>query len=439
MLRLSLRPFVLAAFAALALGLAGCGDEPSTEPTGDTPYGTKGAQTPYAGSGDAASGYAAAVKAKGHIDEALAERASAALASARQYLVDAQLESGGWGIMDGEADAGITGMAAAALVAATPAVAVGSDDPIRAALDYLVSLQKDDGSIFSNPRFVNYMTSAATGALALAKIGKYASAEREARDFIASSQIAGDSSDLSYGGFPYKQDQGQVSDLSNAQFAVQALADAGLPKDSEVWKRLVTYLSRVQNRSESNDIKVPTEQDGEEIVVVSGDDGGAGYSPGTSKAGLVKRSDGTYEARSYGSMTYALLKCYLLAGVDADDPRVQAAFGWISDNYTLDRNPGFEASADPEQEGQQGYYYYLYTLARTLAEYERATGAPLVVKDGEGKEHHWRADVVQALLQRQQDDGTWVNEKAERWMEGAPILATSYAVVALAEAVGRFR
>ena len=80
-------------------------------------------------------------------------------------------------------------------------------------------------------------------------------------------------------------------------------------------------------------------------------------------------------------MTYALLKCLLLAGVDVKDPRVVAALGWITQNFSLDRNPGFEGAADPEKAGQQGWYYYVYTLARTLAEYERITQKPLVVKD----------------------------------------------------------
>ncbi|MHC5012867.1 MAG: prenyltransferase/squalene oxidase repeat-containing protein, partial [Planctomycetota bacterium] len=326
-----------------------------------------------------------------------------------------------------------------ALIASTPGTRVAGDPAIKKALDALAALQQEDGSIFDNPQFVNYITSAATGAFSAAKIPAYRNVEVRARNFLAASQIADDENDASYGGFPYASRQPQPADLSNLQFAVEALADAGLPEDHVVWQRIQTYLSRVQNRSETNSLRITTSLDDEEVTVVSGDDGGAAYGPGMSKAGLIQRPDGTYETRSYGSMTYALLKCLLLAGVDAEDARVVAALGWLTKNFTVDRNPGFEAATDPETAGQQGYFYYLFTLARTLAEYEALTKEPLKVTDAEGREHNWRADVARALLSRVRADGWWVNEKAERWDEGAPVLATSYALQALAEVSGRFR
>ncbi len=443
------RPIRLLVFLflpVLAFGLARCGDQKSSEPAAGTPYGENPSGSDTNGTKPAGEQPPPPAAEQGRLDPALEKKAMDALAAGRKYLLAAQTDSGGWGIEGGEADAGVTGLAASALVAATPATAVGADEHVHAALAFLASQQKDDGSIFSNPRFVNYMTSAATGAFALARISEFQKNEIAARNYLASTQYHDDKSELSYGGFPYaneKEEEGEeeephVADLSNAQFAAQALHDAGLPKDSEVWKRMQVYLGRVQNRSESNDLKVPTEVAGQEVVVVAGDDGGAGYTPGTSKAGLVKRSDGTYEVRSYGSMTYALLKCLLLAGVDPKDGRVQGALGWISENFTLAKNPGFEASENPDVAGQQGYYYYLFTVARSLAAYERGTGQPLVVKDADGKEHHWRAELVQALLDRQQEDGSWVND-VDRWMESQPVLATSYALVALGEATGRFR
>ena len=39
-------------------------------------------------------------------------------------------------------------------------------------------------------------------------------------------------------------------------------------------------------------------------------------------------------------MTHAGLLALLFAGVDKQDPRVQAAWQWILDNYTLEENPG---------------------------------------------------------------------------------------------------
>ena len=50
--------------------------------------------------------------------------------------------------------------------------------------------------------------------------------------------------------------------------------------------------------------------------------------------------------------------------------------------------------------------------------------------DAEGKKHDWRADITEALAQRQKADGSWVNDK-DQWMEGDPNLVTGYALMAL--------
>ena len=52
--------------------------------------------------------------------------------------------------------------------------------------------------------------------------------------------------------------------------------------------------------------------------------------------------DGKPMLRSYGSMTYAGFKSMLYAGLSADDPRVQAAAGWISKHYDVKSNPGMQ-------------------------------------------------------------------------------------------------
>jgi squalene-hopene/tetraprenyl-beta-curcumene cyclase len=175
---------------------------------------------------------------------------------------------------------------------------------------------------------------------------------------------------------------------------------------------------------------------GEKRTYVVGSDGGAIYGPGMSKAPDVKRADGRLEFQSYGSMTYALLKCLIFAGVDPKDPRMVLALKWISDHFTVDRNPGFEGGADPEKDGQQGYYYYLYTATRALQELERATGTKANITDAQGRKHDWRREMAEALLERQGEAGSWVNA-VDRWEEGSDLLATSYAVQSLAFITGR--
>ncbi len=426
------RPRSLALVLALAGLAAGCGGKEESQsgkaaaaPPGTSPY----AASPYAEiHGAASSGLA----------QDLVKKAETAVGKGREALLKAQDPSGAFGdpTLKMPPNVGYTAMAVEAVIAATPQREVAKDEHVGKALAYLAKQQKDDGSIYDNDQYVNYMTCASIGAFSMAKVAQYAQNELKARDFVVKSQIGGDEKDMSYGGFPYGEEPDELPDLSNAQFAAQAFHDAELPADAEAWARLRVYLDRVQNRSESNKTEVEAKVDDAKGVVVAGDDGGAYYRPGMSQAGLVKRADGTYEPRSYGSMTYALVKCYLLAGVNAKDPKVQAAIGWIQDHFTLDRNPGFESAKDPEKAGQQGWYYYVFTMARALTAYELVTGKPLEIKDDQGQTHNWRAELVQALLDRQKDDGTWVNP-TDRWEESSPTLATSYALVSLAEALGR--
>ena len=51
--------------------------------------------------------------------------------------------------------------------------------------------------------------------------------------------------------------------------------------------------------------------------------------------------------------------------------------------------------------------------------------------------HEWRKDLVAAIVKRQKPDGSWTNEGAARWNEDRPVLVTSYALIALAEAAGK--
>jgi len=124
-------------------------------------------------------------------------------------------------------------------------------------------------------------------------------------------------------------------------------------------------------------------------------------------------------------MTYAGFKSLLYAGITKDDPRVRAAWDWITKNWTLDENPGMQyLGAD---KAQQGLYYYYHTLARAL----NAADTPTIV-DAKGTSHDWRLELIDKLSELQKPDGSWSGEK--RWMEDNPVLVTAYAVLALQEA-----
>jgi len=341
------------------------------------------------------------------------------------FLIDAA-KDGRWGAM-GRDDAGITAMVMSALLTIPEPRGERLQSAIDGGLDWLGSLQKEDGSIHDG-QLANYVTSASI--LAFVKAGREQDKPRieRARGFLTLLQAdEGEGYDPThhfYGGVGYGGDE--RPDLSNLQMALEALAAAGLEQGDPAFVKALRFLERSQNRSESNDISL-TEGVAE---ILSGDDGGGTYAPGESKAGLMTLADGTQVPRSYGSMTYALLKGYLFAGLPREDPRVEAAWQWLRKNYTLDINPGFEASSDPAS-AYQGLFYYFYTMARALALY----GETLVV-DSAGTEHDWRSDLTRRLAVMQRQDGSWINENSPRWWEGNPVLATAYAMLTLDVARG---
>jgi squalene-hopene/tetraprenyl-beta-curcumene cyclase len=311
------------------------------------------------------------------------------------------------------------------VVGALQAVPEPRPDDVQGAIDsalaWIATFQKEDGSIHQG-RLANYVTSAAI--MALARDAKYEKVVRRARNWLIGLQAdegeGYSEGDLYYGGIGYGGDE--RPDLSNLQMALEALAASGLEADDPAFQRALKFLERCQNRSESNDIEIT--RDG--IVIKAGDDGGAGYAPGDSKAGFVKLADGTEVPRSYGSMTYALLKSFVFAGLTKEDPRVSTCWKWLCENYTLDVNPGFDPSGDPVAP-YQGLFYYFHTMGKALDVY----GVDVIVGPGE-VEHEWRAELAGRLLALQSKaDGSWVNHNAPRWWEGNPVLATSYALLTL--------
>ncbi|MEZ6015242.1 MAG: hypothetical protein R3F49_09025 [Planctomycetota bacterium] len=328
-----------------------------------------------------------------------------------------------WGA-PGNPDAGITAMVAGALQAVPTPRPADIQGAVDDALVWLATLQREDGSIHQG-RLANYVTSASI--LALARVPGNEERLARARAFLVrlqSDEGEGYSPDHPYyGGVGYGGDE--RPDLSNLQMALEALHVAGLAADDPAWQRSLVFLQRCQNRSESNDLVL--QRDG--VTIRPGDDGGSAYAPGESKAGVVKLADGTELPRSYGSMSYALLKGYVFAGLKKDDPRVQALWKWLQENYTLDLNPGFVAGDDPTAP-YQGLFYYFHTMAKALDLFKEE-----VLVDGAGASHAWRAELSGRLIAMQSKaDGSWVNENAPAWWEGNPVLATAYALLTLESA-----
>jgi hypothetical protein len=123
--------------------------------------------------------------------------------------------------------------------------------------------------------------------------------------------------------------------------------DGGVKADDPAFQNAVKFVAGLQNRSESNPAKW------------AGDDGGFVYGPGRdgageSAAGEYQGPDGNRRLRSYGSMTYGALKSMVYAGLTKDDPRVKAAWDWVTKNWSLDRHPGMGAGGEGGEGGPAG-------------------------------------------------------------------------------------
>jgi squalene-hopene/tetraprenyl-beta-curcumene cyclase len=330
-------------------------------------------------------------------------------------------------------DAGLTSFGLMALQTKPRQLRTAEEQQVvERGLRWLLAQQREDGTF--SEQLPNYVTCVAVAALSRwddpAVKPALAKAQRAILGFQNMESAGYQRSDRDYGSIGYGS--AQRGDLSNLHFSLEALRATGLPSDHEAFQKALVFLQRTQNLKSVNDFagKVPDpDREGVMLDATSGDDGGAAYYPGNSAAGYLVQPDGKSVPRSYGSMTYALLKSYLLAGLPGDDPRVQAAVQWIQQHWTLAVNPG----ADPalgEKVQYQGLFYYYLVLAQALdlagvqqVTVSKATGGTEAVD--------WRAALRGHLEQIQQPDGAWVNGKNGRWMEGLPLLCTCYAMVAL--------
>ncbi len=297
---------------------------------------------------------------------------------------------------------GITALALTAFLRHPENKYAEADHPfIQKGLQRLVDMQQPNGAIYAiemQPALPNYNTSISIMALSSTGNPKYAKVIEKAQGFLKGLQVT-DEESVYFGGIGYGSRQ-DVKDLSNLNIAIQALKESG-SDDQEVWDNAIKFLERAQNRSESNDQSW------------AGNDGGFIYAPdGESKAG----TDAAGSPRSYASMTYAGLLSFIYANVDKDDERVQAAFKWIKEHFTLEENYGM---------GAQGLYYNYHTMAKALRLYGQATFV-----DSKGISHDWYREFAEKLISVQKPDGSWVNENS-RWMEALPVLATSYAILSL--------
>ncbi len=364
------------------------------------------------------------------ISETHWDAAHAALARGLDYLLSVQDERGGWMThiaaaptdepdMPSPISVAVTALAIKAMVQARPEIV--NDERFHNAMRYIRQSQNDDGS-FEGGALTNYVTSVVVMALSTADRDDFFIEIGEATDWLVHRQWD-ESEGLSdrqdwYGGAGYGN-RGRP-DLSNTQTMLDALYESGMSPDEPAFQRALAFVSRAQNLKATNSADW------------SGNDGGFVYTPANGGESFASEASGEGRygekiavgqprgLRSYGSMTYAGFKSMLYAGLSPDDPRVRAAFDWIRRHWTFDENPGL---------GEQGLFYYYHTMSRALRAAQQHT-----IIDAQEQNHNWREELIDALIARQQADGSWSND-ADRWLEAEPVMATVYATLALAEAL----
>jgi hypothetical protein len=208
--------------------------------------------------------------------------------------------------------------------------------------------------------------------------------------------------DVSYGGWGYaidpvrRPDAGSgelpTANLSATVLAIGALVLGGVPLDDPALVAARGFVERSQN--------LPT-------------DGGFVFSraePGANKAGLTERGP-----RSYGSMTADGVRSLIRFARPLDDPRVVAAIGFLDRTFDAARNPG-EFSAGDEVRRASSYYYWAWSAAHAARHLQRRA---------------WAEAIAAELMNRQHVDGSWRNAASEM-REDDPLVATSFAIAALA-------
>ncbi len=302
---------------------------------------------------------------------------------------------------------------------------------------FVLKNQNKDGSFYAKGEEsnANYQTAVAVLALTGYDREKYKAAIDRAVMYLLAIQVV-DVNDICYGGWGYKK-EGKKStaekkylsaDLSNTHFTLAALNRAGVDKNNPAFRRATRFLSRIQNRSESNDAGTM------DATIKVGDDGGCIYGPGNSRSKNIKEiktPDGKirYEYASYAAMTYAGFKSMIYAHMKKDDPRVQAAYRWIQKHYTLEENYGMGTRKEPGNK-YQGLYYFYRLFAKALQAYGEDT-----ITTADGVKHDWRKEVIEKLATLQKEDGSWMNELQDRWYENIAAIATAYSMAAIDAAV----
>jgi squalene-hopene/tetraprenyl-beta-curcumene cyclase len=293
-------------------------------------------------------------------------------------------------------------------------------------LRYLEECVQKDGGIYIKG-YENYCTAICLTALLASGQPKYDSIIINANNYLVRGQMNTRNKETAEfdGGIGYNK--AGHSDVNNTSYALEALylaqkrfappQTATTEKTTPVlktspipeelnWNAAIDFVTRCQNLPQTNSLKWASAD--------SLNKGGFIYYPGDSKAGQDSTT-GRVVYKSYGTASMCGLVSLLFGDVSKNDVRIQAVYDWVCRHYTLEQNPGL---------GQDGLYFYYHVMAKALILYgaENLQIGKTAIP--------WRKELMEKLIKIQHNEGFWVNE-AGRWWENDPVLATSYALMAL--------
>lgn len=349
-------------------------------------------------------------------NQSLRNELNTAIHKGAQWLYRQQKASGAF---SEERNPALTALSLIAILRSELAQTTEVQHGIETGFSFLRSQAKSDGGIYAEG-LSNYNTALCLLAFLQKRRESDSALIQGARDFLVRQQAQEMVRPELNGGIGYGptgvSPKRMHPDLDNTMISLEALRAFELSEKTREtpatapgldWKAVVSFVSRCQNLAQTN-----TEP---WVARSPAESGGFVYYPGFSNAGEREEEGGRKALRSSGSMSYAGLLSFIYAEIPKEDPRIDAALGWLKANFTLEENPGL---------GKQGLYYYYHLMAKALV----ASGVETL--QTAGKPRQWARELGIELINRQDSGGFWVNDTG-RWMEKDQVLVTAYSLLTL--------